>query len=317
MQGRLKVFSGNSNPELMHRVCSFLEIIPGRALVNRFSDGEIRVELGESVRGRDVFVMQSTCSPVNENIMELLVMMHTIRRASARRVTAVIPYYGYGRQEQKDKPRVPISARMIADLVTVAGADRVITFDFHADQIQGFFDIPVDRLLGCEVLLEDIKRNLQGNEVIVSPDAGGVNRARAFATRLKADLAIMDHRRSEDAPFSSIVGPVKGRRVVILDDIVDTGRTLIRTAEAALAQGAESIDAYCVHAVLSGDVFEKLDASPIRSLSVTDTVPLSPRASASKKIRTVSIAKMLSEAIRRVHYDESVRSLLSLWNSSI
>lgn len=315
MQGRLKIFAGNSNPELVHRVCSLLEIVPGRALIDRFSDGEIRVELGESVRGRDVYVLQSTCPPVNENMLELLVMMHTLRKASARRVTAVIPYFGYGRQEQKDKPRVPISARLVADLVTVAGADRVITFDFHADQIQGFFNIPVDRLLGCEVLLEDIRKRLQGNEVIVAPDAGGVNRARAFAERLEVDLAIMDHRSSEDAPHSSIVGPVKGRRVVILDDIVDTGSTLLRTARSALAQGAEVIDAYCVHGILSGDAVQRLEDSPIRSLNITDTVPLSQRASACGKIRTVSIAGMLSEAIRRVHYDESVSSLLTLWGS--
>ncbi len=316
MQVPIKLFAGNSNPELMEKVCSFLDMAPGRALIERYSDGEIRVELGESVRGREVYVLQSTSPPVNENLMELLVMLHTMRRASARTVTAVIPYFGYGRQEQKDKPRVPISARMVANLVTVAGADRVITFDFHADQTQGFFDIPVDRLLGNEVLLEDIRKTLVGNEVIVSPDAGGVKRARAYATRLRVDLAIMDHRRAEDAPHSSIVGEVKGRRVVILDDMVDTGQTLLRTVESAQAQGADSIDAYCVHGIFSGDALERFEASPIRSLSVTDTVPLSQGARACGKIRTVSIARMLSDAIRRIHYNESVSSLFTLWDSS-
>lgn len=316
MQGSIKVFAGNSNPGLMEQVCSYLDTPPGRALIERFSDGEIRVELGESVRGREVYVVQSTCPPVNENLMELLVMLHTMKRASARSVTAVIPYFGYGRQEQKDKPRVPISARMVANLLAVAGADRVITFDFHADQIQGFFDIPVDRLLGNEVLLQDMQSNFQGNEVIVAPDAGGVERARSFATRLRVDLAIMDYRRAEDAPYSSIVGEVKGRRVVILDDIIDTGQTILRTAESAQAQGAGSINAYCLYGIFSGDAIARLAASPIESLSVTDTVPLSPEAKACGKIRTVSVARMLSEAIRRIHYNESVSSLFTLWDSS-
>jgi ribose-phosphate pyrophosphokinase len=317
MNGRLKVFAGNSNPDLAQKVCAHLETTPGKALIGRFSDGEIRVELGESVRGRDVYVLQSTCPPVNDNLMELLVMMNAVKRASARRVVAVVPYFGYGRQEQKDKPRVSISARMVADLLTVAGADRLITFDFHADQIQGFFDIPVDRLLGNEVLLEDIRKGMKGDEVIVSPDAGGVNRARAFATRLKADLAIMDYRRAEDdAPLSSIVGEVQGRRVIILDDIIDTGETVLRTAKSAQAQGAETIDVYCVHGVLSGNALAKIDASPIRTVSITDTVPLSPGGSECAKMKTVSIARMLAEAIRRIHYDESVSSLFTLWDST-
>lgn len=309
MRNRLIIFSGQSNPPLTQKVCSSLGLDPGKALIGRFSDGEIRVELSQNVRGMDVYVLQPTCPPVNDNLMELIVITDALKRASARRINAIIPYYGYGRQEQKDKPRVAITARMVADLLSVAGVSRVITIDFHAEQVQGFFDIPVEHLYGLDVFLDDVRRDLQGNEIIVAPDANGVDRAAAFAGRLKIALAIMDHRRSLDAPFSSIVGDVRGRRVIILDDIVDTGKTIIRTAESAQSAGAESVHAYCVHAILSGDAVRRLKASPLSSLTVTDTVPLSEEAVHSGFIQTVSIAPMLAEVVRRVHFEESVSSL--------
>jgi len=279
--------------------------------VGRFSDGEVRVEIGENVRGKDAYVLQSTCPPVNENLMELLVIMDALKRASARRVTCVVPYYGYGRQDQKDKPRVALTAKMVADLLVVAGASRVITVDLHADQIQGFFNIPVDHLYGTEVLLSDLKVRLQGNEVIVAPDAGGVERARTFAERLGAFLAILDYRRAEAGPYAQIVGDVRGRRVVILDDMVDTGQTLIRAAEGAVAAGAASVEACAVHALLSGDAVERIESSALQSLTVTDTVPRDEKAARCEKIRTVSVASMLAEVIRRVHYEESVSSLFT------
>lgn len=305
----LIIFSGNSNPLLTQRVCAYLGLAQGQAVVGSFSDGEVRVEVHENVRGMDVYVIQSTCPPVNHNLIELLVMVDALRRASARRINAVIPYYGYGRQDQKDKPRVAITARMVADLLMVAGVDRVITIDLHVNQIQGFFKIPVDHLYGTEVLLQDARGKLKGNETVVAPDAGGVERARLFAKRLNVDLAIMDHRTAEGSPFSRIVGDVQGRSVIILDDMVDTGRTLIRATEAAAAGGAVSIDAYCVHAVLSANAVAELERSPLRSLTITDTVPLSPQTARAQKIRTVSIGPMLAEVIRRVHYEESVSSL--------
>lgn len=311
MQSRLIIFSGNSNPPLAQKVCSALDVTLGQALVGRFSDGEVRVEIHQNVRGVDVFIVQSTCPPINENLMELLVLIDALKRASAWRINAVIPYYGYGRKDKKDKPRVAITSKTVADLLSVAGCDRVITVDFHADQTQGFFDIPVDHLWGMGVLLEEVRKQIQGNEVVVAPDAGGVERARTFAKRLKLDLAIMDHRRTENEPCSRIVGNVKGRRVLILDDMVDTGRTLDRAARSAEAAGAASVDAYAVHAVLSGAALKTLQASPLSSLTVADTVALSSEAAAWEKIQVVSTAPMLSEVIRRVHYEESVSSLFA------
>lgn len=309
MRGRIVFIAGNSNLPLAHKVCAYLGAAPGQALVGRFSDGEVRVEIGENVRGRDVYVLQSTCPPVNENLIELLVIIDALKRASARRINAVIPYYGYGRQDQKDKPRVSLSAKMVADLLTVAGATRVITVDLHADQIQGFFTIPVDHLFGTEVLLDDAEAGRRGDEILVAPDSGGVERSRTFAKCLKAGLAIMDYRRAEAASYSRIVGDVKGHRVIILDDMIDTGRTLIRAAEAAVAAGAASVEAYCVHGLFSGGCVEKIETSALKSLTVTDTVPLSPRAAQCGKIRTVTVASLLAEVIRRVHYEESVSSL--------
>jgi ribose-phosphate pyrophosphokinase len=309
MQSRLMVFSGQSNPPLAREVCSLQGVAPGDALIERFSDGEVRIEIRANVRGMDVYVLQPTCPPVNQNLMELIVMIDALKRASARQINTVIPYYGYARQEQKDKPRVAITAKMVADLLTVAGAGRVITIDLHAEQIQGFFNIPVDHIFGTHVLLDDVKKNLRGDEIVVAPDAGGVERARMFASSLGVDLAIMDHRHSDDAPLSRIVGEVKGRRVIVLDDLVDTGQTLIRTAESAKSAGADSVEACCVHAILSGDAVDRIQSSPLRSLTVTDTVPLSRKAAECKKIRTVSVAPMLAEVIRRVHFEESVSSL--------
>lgn len=305
----LIIISGNSNPTLSQSVCSFLGLTLGQALVGRFSDGEVRVEINQNVRGLDVYAIQSLCPPVNENLIELLVLIDALKRASARRINVVIPYYGYGRQDQKDKPRVSISAKVVADLLTVAGLNRLVTIDLHANQIQGFFNVPVDHLYGTEVLLEDAKKNLSGDDAVVAPDAGGVERARVFAERLHVDLAIMDHRGTEGSPSSCIVGDVEDRPVMILDDMVDTGQTLVRTAEAAQAAGASSIDAYCVHAVLSGGALQRIERSPIRSLTVTDTIPHSAEAAHTKKLRTVTIAPLLAEVIKRIHNEDSVSSL--------
>lgn len=310
MWSRLTLFAGNSNPPLNERVCAQLGITPGKILVSRFSDGEIRVEVGENVRGKDTYVLQSTCPPVNENIMELLVVIDALKRASARRINAVIPYYGYGRQDQKEKPRVAITSKVVADLLSVAGAHRVITIDLHADQIQGFFDIPVDHLFGTAVFISALRPEIRGDEIVVAPDSGGVERARLFASRLKLDLALMDYR-EENGSYPRIVGNVRGRRVIILDDMVDTTRKLVRTASAAQAAGAGVVDACCVHPVLSGNAVEKIVSSPIRTLMVTDTIPLSHEAADCGKIRMVSIAAMLAEAIKRVHFEEHVSSMFA------
>jgi ribose-phosphate pyrophosphokinase len=256
-------------------------------------------------------VVQSTCPPINENLMELLVVIDALKRASARRITAVTPYYGYGRQDEKEKPRVPITAKMVADLLKVAGADRMVAIDFHADQIGGFFEIPVDHIPGTVILLEAVKASLRGDEVVVAPDAAGVGRAREFARLMRVDLAIMDHRGTADLPYSRIVGEVRGRRVIILDDMVDTGRTIARACTGATAAGAASVDAYCVHGVFSGIAVERLASSPVRSVTVTDTVPLCEKARRLDKIFTVSIAPMLAQVIQCVHKEESVSALFS------
>jgi ribose-phosphate pyrophosphokinase len=310
MWSRLTLFTGNSNPALADKVCSRLGIRLGQALITRFSDGEIRVEIGENVRGQDTYVIQSTCPPVNENLMELLVIMDALKRASAKRINVVIPYYGYGRQDQKEKPRVPLSARVVADLLSVAGADRVITIDLHADQIQGFFNIPVDHLFGTIVLGDALKEEMRGNEIVVAPDSGGAERARLFATRLKLDLALMDYR-EENGIYPRIVGNVKDKQVIILDDLVDTARTILRTARAAVLAGAKAVDVCAVHPVLSGNAVESIESSPIRRLIVTDTIPLSQRAAACEKIHTVSIASMLAEVIKRVHFEDPLSPLFN------
>ena len=311
MLDRLKLFGGNSNPELTAKICQHLQILQGKAVVQTFSDGEIMVEIGENVRGRDVFVMQSTCSPVNHNLMELLVLMDALKRASAWRITAVLPYYGYARQDTKVLPRVPISAKLVADLITVAGGHRVICLDLHANQIQGFFDIPVDNLFAAPVLLEYIRQYLNSDLVIVSPDAGGVERARAFAKRLNASLAIIDKRRDEDQKVKAmhIIGEVEGKAAIILDDMVDTGGTLTEAAKALAENGALSINACCTHAVLSGNAIGRIEGSAIENLIVTDSIPLQPETKGCKKIKVLTVANLLGEAIKRTHLNDSVSSL--------
>ena len=307
---RLRIFTGNSNPALVQKISERLGTPIGKAMVKTFSDGEINVEIHESVRGMDVFVIQSICQPVNTNLMELLILIDALKRASAERVTAVLPYYGYARQDRKVMPRAPISAKLVADLITTAGASRVLTVDLHAGQIQGFFNIPVDHLFAAPVLL-DYLRNLNNDIVVVSPDAGGVERARAFAKRLNASLAIIDKRR--DAPNVSqvmnIIGDVDGRIAILLDDIVDTGGTLVRAAYALVEKGAKSVYACCTHPVLSGTATESLSESPIEELIVTDTIPLKGNAQECGKIKVLSISELLTEAIQRIYKDESVSNL--------
>ena len=308
---RLKLFCGNSNRDLAASVCDYLQISLGKALVSTFADGEIMVEIGENVRGRDVFVVQSTSTPVNHNLMELLIIIDALKRASAWRITVVLPYYGYARQDRKVAPRVPISAKLVADLITVAGGHRVISLDLHANQIQGFFNIPVDNLFAAPVMLAYMREHFKDNLVIVSPDAGGVERARAFAKRLDASLAIIDKRREKGglAKAMQVVGDVKGKPTIILDDMVDTGGTLTEAAKALTDQGAASVNACCTHAVLSGSAVERIENSSIENLIVTDSIPLKPEARACKKIRVLSVAGLLGEAIKRTHLNDSVSSL--------
>ncbi|MHC1745381.1 MAG: ribose-phosphate diphosphokinase [Syntrophobacteraceae bacterium] len=310
MSDQIKIFTCRANPALAGDVCRHLQLDLGKALVNRFQDGEVRVEITENVRGMDAYVIQSTCPPVNDNLVELLVMIDALKRASVRRVTAVIPYYGYGRRSQKEKPRVPISAKVVAGLLTVAGAQHVVAIDLHADQIEGFFDIPVDHLAGTEVLYEDLRGRLRGDEIIVAPDANGVPRARTFAKLLNVDLAIMDYRGGDAGGESRIVGRVEGRRVLILDDMVSTGRTLERVSLGAVAAGAESVEALCVHAVLRAESWRKIEALPLACITVTDTVPLPRELQGQDKMRVISIAPMLAEAIRCIHLDGSLASML-------
>ena len=305
------IFSGNANPKLAKRICDYLDVPVGKAKVKTFSDGEIQIEIDENVRSKDVFVIQSTCNPVNNNLVELLLMLDAFKRSSADRITAVIPYYGYARQDKKVAPRVPISAKLVADMVEVAGANRVITMDLHAGQIQGFFNIPVDNLYASLVQIEHIRKKFGNNLVIVSPDAGGAERARAFAKRLHADLAVVDKRR--DAPNKAqamaVIGNVKGKIAIILDDMVDTAGTLTEAAKAIMKNGAKEVHAYCAHAVLSGPAVEKIEDSKFESLAVTDSIPLNEIAVASNKIKVQSIAEMFGEAIIRSYRGRSVTSL--------
>jgi ribose-phosphate pyrophosphokinase len=305
------IFSGNANPVLAKKICGYLDVPLGGAAVKTFSDGEIQIEIFENVRLKDIYVVQSICPPVNDNLVELLLMIDAFKRSSASRITAVIPYYGYARQDRKVAPRVPISAKLVADLITVAGANRVITMDLHAGQIQGFFDIPVDNLFAAPVLLDYMKTHFNDRPVIVSPDAGGVERARAFAKRLNADLAIIDKRRDKPntAKAMAVIGDVSGKIVVILDDMVDTAGTLTEAAGAIMQKGAETIHACCAHPVLSGPAIERIMQSPIETLIVTDTIPLNEKASACKKVVVLSIAELVGEAIIRCHRGDSVTSL--------
>ncbi len=305
------IFSGNSNPELTKKICNYLNVPMGEAKVKTFSDGEIQIEINENVRSKDVFIIQSTCSPVNDTLVELLLLLDALKRSSANRITAVIPYYGYARQDKKVAPRVPISAKLVADLLTVAGSNRLITMDLHAGQIQGFFNIPVDNLYAAPVILNYIKNNFQDDLVIISPDAGGVERARAFAKRLHADLAIIDKRREapNKAKAMAVIGDVKGKVAIILDDMVDTAGTLIEATHAIINKGAKEIHACCAHPVLSGEAVNRLTDSPLKTLIVSDTIPLNSKSSACDKIKVLSVADLIGEAIIRSHKGDSVTSL--------
>ena len=310
MEG-MAIFTGNSNPALAQKICEYLSHPLGGAKVKTFSDGEIQIEINENVRLKDVFVVQSTCSPVNDNLVELLLMIDAFTRSSARKITAVIPYYGYARQDKKVAPRVPISAKLVADMLTVAGADRIITMDLHAGQIQGFFNIPVDNLFAAPVLIDYIRGNFRDHMVIVSPDAGGVERARAFAKRLNADLAIVDKRRDapNQAKAMAVIGDVKDKITIILDDMVDTAGTLTEAAEALKNSGAREIHACCAHPVLSGPALERISNSCLKSMVVTDTIPLREKAAACDKIKVLTISQLVGEAIIRSFRGDSVTSL--------
>jgi ribose-phosphate pyrophosphokinase len=306
----LKIFTGNSNIDLVEEIARDLGTAMGKSLVKNFSDGEINVEIDESVRGMDVFVVQSICHPVNNNLMELLILIDALKRASAERITAVLPYYGYARQDRKVSPRAPISAKLLADLITTAGASRILTVDLHAGQIQGFFNIPVDHLFAAPVLLEYLKK-LKNDLVIVSPDAGGVERARAYAKRLNTSLAIIDKRREGPnvSQVMNIIGDVEGMVAIIVDDLVDTGGTLARAAYALMEKGAKAVYACCTHPVLSGKAVEIISGSPIEEMIVTNTIPLREEAKACRKIKVLSVSSLLADAIRRIYEDESVSCL--------
>lgn len=307
------VFTGNANPELAQLIVERLDLPMGEATVAQFSDGEITIEISENVRGKDVFIIQSTCVPTNDNLMELLLMADALRRSSAGRVTAVIPYYGYARQDRRVRSaRVPISAKVVADMLQTAGVDRVLTVDLHADQIQGFFNIPMDNIYGSPILLDDIEKQQYEDLIIVSPDVGGVVRARAIAKQLNdADLAIIDKRRPQanEAQVMHIIGDVDGRTCVIVDDMVDTAGTLCKAADALKEYGAKKVVAYCTHPVLSGAAIENLKNSAIDELVVTDTIPLTDAAKACGKIRQLTLAGLLAESIRRVNNEESISAM--------
>ena len=310
----LMVFTGNANPKLAEAVARYLHIHLGRATVGRFSDGEVMVELLENVRGRDVFVLQSTCAPTNDNLMEVLVMVDALKRASAGRITAAMPYFGYARQDRRLRSaRVAITAKLVADMLSSAGVDRLLTMDLHSDQIQGFFDIPVDNIYASPILLSDVWKHNYPNLIVVSPDVGGVVRARALAKQLDADLAIIDKRRPKPnvAKVMNIIGEVAGRTCLIMDDMVDTANTLCEAANALKEKGATRVLAYCTHAVLSGPAIERIENSAMDELVITDTIPLSEAARNCKRIRQLSTAELLAETIRRINNEESVSSLFT------
>jgi len=309
----IKLFTGNSNRTLAKEIADVLHIPVGEAMVSTFSDGEITVQINENVRGADVFVVQSTCMPVNENLMELLLMIDALKRASAGRITAVVPYYGYARQDRKAQPRVPISARLVADLLSATGVGRVLTIDLHAGQIQGFFDIPVDHLYSSPVLAEYVREEYVNGIVVVSPDAGGVERARAFAKRLDASLAIIDKRR-EKANVSQVmhvIGDVKGKDAVLFDDMIDTAGTITQAAAALKENGAKRVVAACAHAVLSGPALDRINGSALEEVIVTNTIPMESKMEKCKKITVLSVAPLLGEAIKRIHEESSISSLFT------
>ncbi|NCW73430.1 MAG: ribose-phosphate pyrophosphokinase [Gammaproteobacteria bacterium] len=306
------LFSGNATPELSKKVSDYLSVPLGNASVGRFSDGEIAVEIVENVRGQDVFVLQSTCAPTNDNLMELVVMCDALRRASASRITAVVPYFGYARQDRRPRSaRVPITAKVVADIMVGVGIDRVLTVDLHADQIQGFFDVAVDNIYATPVMLDDIQRNQPKDAVVVSPDIGGVVRARAMAKQLDSDLAIIDKRRpaANQAEVMNIIGEVSGRTCLIVDDIVDTAGTLCNAAKALKEQGAKAVVAYCTHPVLSGRALDNLKDSALDELVVTDSIPVPPAIMDTGRVRIITIAELLGEAVRRVSNEESISAM--------
>ncbi|MCC6529757.1 MAG: ribose-phosphate pyrophosphokinase [Pseudomonadales bacterium] len=309
----MKIFTGNATPELARSVAEILDMPLGSALVGSFSDGEILVEIQENVRGDDVFIIQSTCAPTNDHLMELIIMVDALRRASASRITAVVPYFGYARQDRRVRSaRVPISAKVVADMMTGVGINRVLTVDLHADQVQGFFDVPVDNIYGSPVLIDDILRNNFEDLLVVSPDIGGVVRARAFAKQLSSDLAIIDKRRPQanQTQVMNVIGEVEGRTCILVDDIIDTAGTLCSAAAALKEQGAARVMAYCTHPVLSGRAIDNLDNSELDQLVVTDTIPLSPAARQCSRVRQISLAPLLAEAVRRVSNEESISAMV-------
>jgi ribose-phosphate pyrophosphokinase len=305
----LRVFSGSANPALAVEICRYLSVDPGEAEVGRFADGEISVRINENIRGCDIFVVQSTAAPA-DNLLELLVMIDAARRASARRVTAVVPYFGYARQDRKDQPRVPISAKLVANLITVAGADRVLTMDLHSSQIQGFFDIPFDHLYAAPVLIDYFRQKELIDLTVVAPDVGSIKMARAYAKRLGASLALVDKRRTraDDAEVMNVIGEVDGRNVVIFDDVISTGKTVVRAAEALLQQGAKEIFVGATHPVFSGPAEEYLTSPAVREIVVTDSLPLPPNRTWGK-VRVLTVSRLLGEAIRRIHEERSLSSL--------
>ncbi len=309
-----KIFSGTSNKPLVDAVCKYLDVKAGKAKIRRFSDGEIFIEIVESVRGSNIFVIQSTCPPVNENIMELMIMTDALKRASARSITAVIPYYGYARQDRKVLPRSPISAKLVAEIILVAGISKVVTVDLHAGQIQGFFDIPVDHIYATPIFIDYLKDKFANNEiVIVSPDAGGMERARIYAKRLDANLAMTDKRRPNpnQAEIMNVIGDVKNKKVIIVDDMVDTADTAIQAANALMRDGAESVTLCCTHGVLSGNAIKKINDSDLDEVIISDTINPSKEAINSKKIRILSISELLGEAIKRIVAGESISVLFN------
>ena len=308
---RLLVFSGRANQKLTEEICNYIDVPLGKTVIRDFSDKEIYVKIEENVRGGDVFVVQSTCFPGNTNLMELLIMIDALRRSSAKRITAVIPYYGYARQDRKNEPRVPITSKLVADLVVTAGADRVLTVDLHAGQIQGFFNIPVDHLFAINVLIDYIKEQKLEDLIVISPDAGGVERARAYAKRLNSSLAIIDKRRDipNEAKAMNIIGDVKGKIAFIVDDMIDTAGTLMEATDALLGAGAREVHACCSHPVLSGPAGERIANSPIKTVITTNTIPLNGELEKNSKIKVLSVASLLGEAILRIHQETSVSSL--------
>ena len=308
---RALVFSGRANQKLTEEICKYMDVPLGKTVIRDFSDKEIYVKIEENVRGGDVFVVQSTCFPGNTNLMELLIMIDALRRASAKRITAVIPYYGYARQDRKNEPRVPITSKLIADLLVTAGADRVLTVDLHAGQIQGFFNIPLDHLFAINVLIDYIKEQKLKDLIVISPDAGGVERARAYAKRLNSSLAIIDKRRDipNEAKAMNIIGDVKGKIAFIVDDMIDTAGTLIEATDALLGAGAREVHACCSHPVLSGPAGERIASSPIKTVITTNTIPLNVELEKNSKIKVLSVAPLLGEAILRIHQETSVSSL--------